>query len=157
MLSPQKTTVMRMPANWLEWLGVIGSVLTIISFGLYLLEHHRRTKRDSLMLGFLHGVKSHVESEAKRPTTTGDDWQPLLQQVNDMLGRLEHSHTSRTPVMVVLVCILWLVTLGFYFASREMSGNQSILFGVLTAVFFIVASVSSIGAFGFWMEGQDKN
>jgi len=109
------------------------------------------------MLGFLHGVKSHVESASKRQTTAGDDWQPLLQQINDMLGRLEPSSSfSKTPVMVVLVGILWLVTTGFYFVSRETNGNESVLFGVLTAAFFIVASLSSFGTFIYWTDQDAK-
>ncbi len=41
------------------------------------------------MVGFLHGVKPLVESLRKRDTTTGTDWKSLVDQIDDMLGRLE--------------------------------------------------------------------
>jgi hypothetical protein len=41
------------------------------------------------MLGFLHGAKSLVEAMSKRDTSTGADWQPLLEQIDDMLNRLQ--------------------------------------------------------------------
>jgi hypothetical protein len=80
---------MTMPANWLEWLGVVSSILTVISFCLYFRERSRRTKHDTLMIGFLHGIKAQVESNSNRQSTTGADWQPLLPQINDMLARLQ--------------------------------------------------------------------
>jgi mannose/fructose/N-acetylgalactosamine-specific phosphotransferase system component IIC len=73
---------MRMPANSLELLGVIGSVLTIISFALYLKELCKRKLHDTLVLGFLHGLKS-------RDTITSADWQPLCDQIDDILSRLQ--------------------------------------------------------------------
>jgi hypothetical protein len=75
---------MRLPENWLEWLGVIGSGLTIISFALYLIERRKLKNHDTLILGFLHGLKS-------RDTITTADWQPLREQINDMLARLQPS------------------------------------------------------------------
>jgi hypothetical protein len=45
---------------------------------------HRKTN-DTLMVGFLHGVKALLEIISKQPT----NWQPLLQQINDMLARLQ--------------------------------------------------------------------
>ena len=143
--------IMRMPENWLEWLGVVGSILTIISFGLYLFELFKRKKHDTLMLGFIHGVKPLVEVMAARPATTGADWQPLLQQINNMLARLQPP-PSKVRVMVILVCILWIVTAAFYFVGRETSGDEMIFFRLLTAFFFIVALVSSLGTFIFWTD-----
>ena len=80
---------MRMPTNWLECLGVVSGILTIISFCLYWFERCKRKIHDTLMLGFLHGLKTLVESMSKRPTTTGADWQPLPRQMDDMLERLQ--------------------------------------------------------------------
>jgi hypothetical protein len=76
---------MRMPATWLEWLGVVSSILTIIWFGLYLRERCKRKNHDTLMVGFLHGMKPLVESMS----TTGAVWHHLLSQINDMLARLQ--------------------------------------------------------------------
>lgn len=140
---------MRMPENWLEWLGVISSILTIISFGLYLLELFKRKRHDSLMVGFLHGVKSLTESMSKRPATTGDDWLALVQQINDILARL-HPPPSQVPVLLTIVCILWAVDAGFYFIARDASGGESILFGVLTAMFFLSAVICSFVTVDCW-------
>ncbi len=80
---------LRMPATWLEWLGVIASVLTIIWFCLYLVERRlylkercKRKLHDTLVLGFLHGLKS-------RDTIASADWQPLREQIDDILTRLQ--------------------------------------------------------------------
>ena len=45
---------------------------------------HRKIN-DALMVGFLHGVKALLEIISKQPT----NWQPLLQQINYMLARLQ--------------------------------------------------------------------
>jgi hypothetical protein len=84
-----------MSANWLEWVTGVASVLTIIWFGLYLRERCKRKNQDTLMLYFLHGVKSLVETMSKRDTTTGADWQSLLSQINDMLARLQPPKRAR--------------------------------------------------------------
>jgi hypothetical protein len=76
---------MRMPANWIEWLAVVSSVATIVSLVLYFRERGKREFHDTLMLGFLHGVKPLVESHI----APGTEWQALLAQVNDMLSRLQ--------------------------------------------------------------------
>jgi hypothetical protein len=68
---------MRMPANWLEWLGVISSVLAIR-------EYFKRKSHDDQMVGFLHGIKPLVESMR----TTGAVWGHLVTQIDDMLGYL---------------------------------------------------------------------
>jgi hypothetical protein len=65
---------MRMPASWLEWLGVVSSILTIIWFGLYLRERCKRKNHNTLMVEFRHGMKPLVESMS----TTGAVWQHLL-------------------------------------------------------------------------------
>jgi hypothetical protein len=144
---------MRMPTNWLEWLGVVGSILTIISFGLYLFELIKRKKHETMMLGFLHGVKPLVEAMSARPATTGADWEPLLRQLNDMLARLQPPQ-NKIRVAVTLVCILWVVTAGFYLIAREASGNEMVLFYILSLLFFFVAGVSSLGTFISWSEGN---
>jgi len=146
---------MRMPENWLEWLGVIGSVLTIISFGLYFIELLKRKKHETLMLGFLHGVKPLVEVMSARPTTTGADWEPLLRQVNDMLSRLQ-PRPNRMGVIVFLVCLLWATTVGFYIIARGANGNEAVVFDLLSVGFFIVAAISSLGAFITWADGDKK-
>src|SRR2546427_9866 len=85
-------TFMRMPANWIEWLAIVSSLATIVSLGLaivslvlYLRERRKREFHDTLTLGFLHGVKPLVESHTK----PGTEWQALLDQINDMLSRLQ--------------------------------------------------------------------
>jgi hypothetical protein len=69
-----------MPANWKEWLGVVGSITTIVAFLMYLHERRKCRDHDTLMVGFLHGIKPVMES-------TGH--QQMVQQINDMLSRLQ--------------------------------------------------------------------
>jgi hypothetical protein len=85
-----------MPRNWLEWLGMVSSFLTILCFALYLIERRTRKEHDTLILGFLHGIKPLVEAMSQRPATTGNDWRPLLPQINDMLARLQPSRMRRS-------------------------------------------------------------
>jgi hypothetical protein len=85
-----------MPRTWLEWLGAMSSFLTILCFVLYLIERRTRKEHDTLMLGFLHGIKPLVEAMSQRPATTGNDWRPLLPQINDMLARLQPSRMRRS-------------------------------------------------------------
>jgi hypothetical protein len=81
-----------MCANLFDWLV---RVVAIISFILYLWELWKRTNQGKLMLGFLHGTKSLVETMSKRATSTGADWQSLLTQINDMLARLQPPKRAR--------------------------------------------------------------
>jgi hypothetical protein len=83
---------MRMPANWIEWLAVVSSIVTIVSLGiaigslvLYLRERKKREFHDTLSLGFLHGIKPLVESHI----APGTEWQAPLAQINDILSRLQ--------------------------------------------------------------------
>ena len=69
-----------MPANWMEWLGAIGSITTIIAFAMYLRERCKRKHHDTLMVGFLHGIKPLMERI---------DQHEVVQQINDMLSRLQ--------------------------------------------------------------------
>jgi len=78
-----------MPKNLLEWLGVISSILTIVTFAFYVYERCKRKLHDTLMLGFLHGIKVWIEATSSRPTILGSELAPLLKQVNDMLPRLQ--------------------------------------------------------------------
>jgi uncharacterized membrane protein len=144
-----------MPTNWLEWLGVISSILTIISFYLYLLELIKRKKHDSLMVGFLHGVKSLAVSMSKRPATTSDDWQALLQQLNDMLARL-HPPSSQIPALLIIVSILWTAAAGCYFVARDASDGESVLFGVLTALCFLAAVICSFYTADCWNKEYEE-
>ncbi len=66
--------------DWMEWLGVIGTLTTIIAFVMYLRERSERKNHDTLMVGFLHGIKPLMESTGQRQ---------VVQQINDMLSRLQ--------------------------------------------------------------------
>ena len=69
-----------MPKNWMECLGVIGSITTIIAFWMYLRERSQRKDHDTLMVGFLHGIKPLMERIGQHQ---------VVQQINDMLARLQ--------------------------------------------------------------------
>lgn len=86
LLAPSSKT----PAGWMEWLGVVGSVATIISLALYLRERRKRRDQETMMLGFLHGIKAAVEGVAQHAPTL----RPVVVQINDMLSRLQ---SPRTP------------------------------------------------------------
>ena len=68
--------------NCWELLGVAGSILTIIWFGLWLVERCKRQNHDTLMVGFLHGIKPMVEGAAQRDSA----WKKFVEQINDMLS-----------------------------------------------------------------------
>jgi hypothetical protein len=55
-----------------------------------------RKEQDTLMLGFLHGIKPLVEAMSVHPATMGNDWRPLLPQINNMLARLQPSRMRRS-------------------------------------------------------------
>jgi hypothetical protein len=74
-----------MPTTWMEWLGVIGSITTIVAFVMYLCERGKRKGHDTLMVGFLHGIKPMVEAAAQNDSA----WNGFVQQINDMLSRLQ--------------------------------------------------------------------
>jgi hypothetical protein len=78
---------MKMPQNWLEWLGVVASILTIISFIMFLRERRTRKLHDTLMVGFLHGIKPLFA--ILRSTTPNTNWQSVIDQINNMLMRLQ--------------------------------------------------------------------
>jgi hypothetical protein len=69
-----------------------------------------------------------------------------------------YSTLSRLPVMVPVLCILWLITTGFYFVARQATGNEAVLFAILTVGGFLVSSLWSGGTFAIWMEehGEKK-
>jgi hypothetical protein len=96
-----------MPSDFVGWLTIISSVTTIISFGLYIRERHKRERQGDLMLGFMHGIKALIEGMAQ----AGDEWRykvdekpegysrgyinacantwiTLREQVNDMIAKL---------------------------------------------------------------------
>jgi hypothetical protein len=146
-----------MPSNWLEWLGVIASVLTIVSFGLYLFEKSRRVKEVSMTAGFLHGLQSQAVANSARETTTGDEWRVLKGQLDGMLDRLhppsKPSTVSRT--MLIITVIVWIAVLIFYIISVESTGDVSTTFGTLSGVFLGFACLFSIITFFRWMHEND--
>ena len=64
----------------MEWLGVIASITTIVAFVMYVRERSRRKNHDTLMVGFLHGIKPLMERIGEHQ---------VIQQINDMLSRLQ--------------------------------------------------------------------
>jgi len=54
-----------MPNNFTDWLRIIASIITIVSFTLYIREKHKRERQSDLMLGFLYGIKTLVKGMAQ--------------------------------------------------------------------------------------------
>jgi len=145
-----------MPTNWLEWLGVISSVLTIVSFSLYIHELIKRKSQDSLTIGFLHGVKSLADSMASPEATTGDSWKHLVQQINDMLASLRPP-PSKIPVMLTLTAISWAASAGSYLVVHNSSEDGVIgMFGFLTFAFLICAAGFSTSTFETWNKEHNQ-
>jgi hypothetical protein len=89
-----------MPKNWMEWLGVIASITTIIAFWIYWRERGKRKYHDTLMVGFLHGIKSFMESAGQKQ---------FVEQINDMLSRLEPPKGRFFAVWLLLVFMVGLI------------------------------------------------
>jgi len=68
--------------NWLEWLE---RAVAVIASVLYLRELWKRKNHDTLMVGFLHGIKPAIEIAAEKDFA----WRGYVQQINDMLERLQ--------------------------------------------------------------------
>ena len=69
-----------MPTNFMEWLGVIGSITTVISFGMYLHERRKRRDHDNHMIGFLHGLKPIARARERgtlRTQSLRRVWRPV--------------------------------------------------------------------------------
>jgi hypothetical protein len=70
--------------------AIFSFVVAIISFALYLRELCKRKSQETLMLGFLKGIKPIIESMATTGTiAAGAVWQNLLTQVHDMMDYLK--------------------------------------------------------------------
>ena len=69
--------------SFLEWLGVIASIATLVSLALYIIERYKRHNQSSLTLGFLHGIKSTIQGMVDSTVRSS-----LLEQINDMMARL---------------------------------------------------------------------
>jgi hypothetical protein len=78
-----------MPENWLEWLGVVASILTIISFVMYLRERSKRKLHDEYANGFLHGAKTASEGNKSNAGDTSASWAELSRQINNALQHLQ--------------------------------------------------------------------
>jgi hypothetical protein len=48
-----------------DWLGIVASITTILSFYLYIREKHRKERQSDLFLEFLHGAKALVKGMAQ--------------------------------------------------------------------------------------------
>jgi len=68
-----------------DCIAVVGSIASVVAFLMYLHERRKRRDHNILMLGFLHGIKPMVEGAAQRDS----EWEGFVQQINDMLSRLQ--------------------------------------------------------------------
>jgi hypothetical protein len=69
----------------IDCIAAVGSIASVIAFLMYLHERRKRREHGILMLGFLHGIKPMVEGAAQRNSA----WHEFIQQINDMLSRLQ--------------------------------------------------------------------
>jgi hypothetical protein len=68
-----------------DCIAVVGSIVSIVAFLMYLHERRKRRDNDHVMLGFLRGIKPMVEGAAQRDSA----WNGFMRQINDMLSRLQ--------------------------------------------------------------------
>lgn len=57
-------------SDWWVLIGLLSSILSIVSFVFYLRERHLRKLDKNYIFGFLHGIK--ILSECHRQETSGD-------------------------------------------------------------------------------------
>ncbi len=114
---------MTMPDNWQDWFNVIAGLCTITSLILFFMERHRRITEDALILGFLRGIRSQVQSMGnagdewrvdvanKSPeqasqyaNTSVNGWLRLTDQVEETISRIEALHKKHAllaPLSVI--------------------------------------------------------
>jgi hypothetical protein len=68
-----------------DCIAVVGSIVSIIAFLMYLHERRKRRDNENVVLGFLHGIKPMVEGAAQRDSA----WNGFIRQINDILSRLQ--------------------------------------------------------------------
>jgi hypothetical protein len=81
----------------MELLAGIASVLTIISFVMYLRERSKRKLHDEYAVGFLHGAKTSAEGNERNASDTSASWRALLTQIDDTLEHLKPAKRPNPP------------------------------------------------------------
>lgn len=74
----------------------------------------------------------------------------------ELKPKVHPSLPSRMPVMVTVLCIVWAVTIALYFVARNTSGGESVLFGFLTAGFFIGSLGCSFQTAEWWSQEHEE-
>ena len=78
----------------IELVSWVSGIITIIWFGLYLREIWKRKMQIQFMLGFLHALKSQIQSATQRNSIDGSEFKPMIVQIDDALARLQPPATS---------------------------------------------------------------
>jgi hypothetical protein len=70
-------------------LGIFGSIASIVGLGYGFWEWHKRKAQDSMVFGFLRGVKALAEGNANNTGDTTVSWRSLIKQIDDINQRLQ--------------------------------------------------------------------
>jgi hypothetical protein len=70
-------------------LGTVAEVVAVISIIGHFCVYWKHKTEEKIMLGFLHGLKPLIESASKGNAMLPGAWAGAVQQINDMLARLQ--------------------------------------------------------------------
>jgi len=74
---------------WGDLAKVVAAVAAIASVGYGLYQSNKRKSNDAILLGFLHGLKPSIQSAARGDAVSPTHWQSVLDQIHDMMARLQ--------------------------------------------------------------------
>jgi len=75
--------------NILEIVGSIASIIGLGGLGYGLWERHKRTTHDSMVFGFLRGIKTTAVGNANNTGNSSASWTALIKQIDDINARLQ--------------------------------------------------------------------
>jgi hypothetical protein len=70
-------------------LGILAEVVAVISIIGHFYQYFKHKSQEKILLGFLHGLKPLVESAAAGHPIAAHTWAGQLEQIHDMLARLQ--------------------------------------------------------------------
>lgn len=70
-------------------LSLVAEIIAVISIVGHIVVYVKHKTLENVMLGFLHGMKPNIESASNGHAVPAATWKGVLDQVNDMLARLQ--------------------------------------------------------------------
>jgi hypothetical protein len=75
--------------RWSSCANIVCAIVSVISLGVAIYQFCKRKSQDDTLNGFLHGIKPTIEDASLGQNTSPILWKAVLEQINDMLGRLD--------------------------------------------------------------------